>query len=63
MERMRKWSRLLSGMWSDRHTKLEINLKDDTIQSQGDEHAKAYALIEKLQRTQQQCHLVKLIKN
>lgn len=43
----------MSGMWSNRHTKLEMNLKDDTIQSQGDEHAKAYALIKKLQRTQQ----------
>lgn len=53
----------MSGMWSDRHAKPELILKDDTIQSQGDEHAKAYALIEKLQRTQQQCHLVKLIKN
>lgn len=60
---MRKWNGSLDGTWSDHHTKLEINLKDDTIQSQGDEHAKAYALIEKLQRTQQQCHLVKLIKN
>lgn len=43
----------MSGMWSNRHTKLEMNLKDDTIQSQSAELAKAYALIEKQQRTQQ----------
>lgn len=29
-----------------------LKLKDDTIQSQSDELAKAYALIEKLQKTQ-----------
>lgn len=43
----------MSGMWSNHHTKLEMNLKDDTIQSQSAELAKTYALIEKLQRTQQ----------
>ena len=31
----------------------ELKAKEDTIQSQSDELAKAYALIEKLQKTQQ----------